>query len=446
MGLKAFKIITLTDVQPGATAHAWWNNANSEVYRLNAWPKVAPGVNASAEITDISSRVHGTPSERELHFDVKNTGATKIDIDVWALAWDWSIEDMLGSVRAEFGVPAVGGATVTTTGIKELGVSGIRKHGSNVAVEDGDRWHLGSDTKAMTATLLAVLASKPNAVVHWDMTISQAFPEWAQTMKPMFKDSKANFERLMAHRSGILTVSDEEWTALGDTSKTIKERRHEFAHLLLHRNHGDPNVIFDAPGFVFSYQNANFILAAAMMEQRTGKSWEDMMKTELFQPLGMTTAGFGAPGAVNQVNEPWGHTDESGQRVASQGDNTPGLGPAGTVHASLQDWARFIRLHLDGSEGSLVLSPTSLARLHTQYQTNNMYPNRYGWGWIMYDESGVALGHDGSNGLWYCSCQVIPGKGVGFLAVSNIGNDKNGKGGNACWKIIEKLRQRQFAM
>ena len=446
MELKGSKIMTFTDVQPGASVHGWWNNANSEVYRLNAWPKVAVGVNASAEIVKISSLVHGNPTERELHFDVKNTGATKIDIDIWGLGWDWSIEDMLNSVRAEFGVPAVGGATVTTTGIKELGVSGIRKHGSNVAVEDGDRWHLGSDTKAMTATLLGVLAQKQNAVVGWDTTMTQAFPEWAQTIKSMFKDSKANFERLMAHRSGILTVSGEEWTGLADISKSITERRREFARLLLHRNHGDPNVIFDAPGFVFSYQNANFILAAAMIERCTGKSWEDLIKTELFQPLGMTTAGFGAPGSENDVNQPWGHTDESGTRVASKGDNTPGLGPAGTVHASLADWARFIRLHLDGSEGSLVLKPTSLARLHTQFQTNPMYPNRYGWGWIMYDESGVALGHDGSNGLWYCSCQVIPGKGVGFLAVTNIGADTNGKGGLACGKIIQKLRERQFQM
>ena len=133
--------------------------------------------------------------------------------------------------------------------------------------------------------------------------------------------------------------------------------------------------------------------------------------------------------------------------LASKGDNTPGLGPAGTVHAALQDWARFIRLHLDGSEGSLTLSPTSLARLHTQYPPNAMYPNRYGWGWIMYDDfGGLALGHDGSNNLWYCSCQVLPGKGLGFLAVSNIGADTNGNGGLACGKIIQKLRERQFQM
>ena len=443
MALQGIKIHTFTNVQPGATANNWWNNANSEVYRLNAWPKVAPGVTASAEIVTTTGKVHGNPSERELHFGVKNTGATAIDIDVWALSWNWSLQDMLDAVCKEFGVPAVGCATVTTQGIKELGVCGIRKHGSSIAVETSDRWHLGSDTKAMTSTLLAVLAQK--GLVGWDTTVAQAFPEWAQTMKSMFKD--ATFERLMAHRSAILNMTSEEWTALGDTSKTVPQRRRDFAQLITHRDHDDPTLLFDAPGFIFSYQNANFVLAGAMLERITGKSWEDLMKTELFDPLGMTTAGFGAPGSASNVNEPWGHSDASGQRVSSKGDNTPGLGPAGTVHASLEDWARFIRLHLDGSEGSLSLSSMSLERLHTEYPTNNMYMNRYGWGWIMYDDFGdVALGHDGSNTLWYCSCQVLPGKGLGFIAVANIGAGNAGNGGLACGKIIQKLRERQFQM
>jgi hypothetical protein len=82
------KLGTLTQVAPGATAHSWWNNANAEVYSLQAWPIVAPGVSASAEITKISYVVHGSPSERELHYWVKNTGSTPIDIAIWAFWWN----------------------------------------------------------------------------------------------------------------------------------------------------------------------------------------------------------------------------------------------------------------------------------------------------------------------------------------------------------------------
>ena len=52
----------------------------------------------------------------------------------------------------------------------------------------------------MTATLLGVLEQK--GMVSWDLTVGQAFPEWAQTMQPVFKDMP--FQTLMAHRSGIV--------------------------------------------------------------------------------------------------------------------------------------------------------------------------------------------------------------------------------------------------
>jgi len=78
------KLGTLKQVAPGATVARVWNNANAEVYSLHPWPVVSAGVDASAEITRISFVVHGNPSEKELHYWVKNTGSTIIDIDVWA--------------------------------------------------------------------------------------------------------------------------------------------------------------------------------------------------------------------------------------------------------------------------------------------------------------------------------------------------------------------------
>ena len=83
-------------------------------------------------------------------------------------------------------------------------------------------------------------------------------------------------------------------------------------------------MLFNAPGLIFSYQNANFILAGAMLENHIGESWEDLITSELFQPLGMATAGFGAPGTPYDLTQPYGHTDASGNRVASKGDNPRG--------------------------------------------------------------------------------------------------------------------------
>jgi hypothetical protein len=82
------KLTTLTQVAAGSTVNLVWNNANAEVYSLHAWPVVAAGVDSSAEITKVKFVVHGNPSERELHYSVKNTGTTKANIDVWAFWWN----------------------------------------------------------------------------------------------------------------------------------------------------------------------------------------------------------------------------------------------------------------------------------------------------------------------------------------------------------------------
>jgi hypothetical protein len=81
------KLTTLVQVAPGATVSKVWNNAKADVYHLHAWPEVAPGVTGVAEITKVTYLVHGNPSERELHFSVKNTGTTTINIGVWAFYW-----------------------------------------------------------------------------------------------------------------------------------------------------------------------------------------------------------------------------------------------------------------------------------------------------------------------------------------------------------------------
>ena len=88
MATGGMKLTTIANVAPGATIAKSWNNANAEVYSLHAWPVVGPGVIASAEITKTTFVVHGNPQERELHYAVKNTGTTQVDIDVWAFWWN----------------------------------------------------------------------------------------------------------------------------------------------------------------------------------------------------------------------------------------------------------------------------------------------------------------------------------------------------------------------
>lgn len=101
-------------------------------------------------------------------------------------------------------------------------------------------------------------------------------------------------------------------------------------------------------------------------------------------------------------------------------DNPAGLGPAGTVHASLRDWATFIRLHLVGGDARLELSPETIRRLHTPPGPGA----DYALGWIVADDQpwagGPALTHGGSNTFWFCVTWIAPAKDFAVLVVTNV--------------------------
>src|SRR5262245_14710748 len=76
-----------------------------------------------------------------------------------AFAWNQSkstttLAQTFEATRQKYNLPSLAGAIVTSKGAGEIIVTGVRKAGTSVAVTAGDKWHLGSDTKAMTACLL----------------------------------------------------------------------------------------------------------------------------------------------------------------------------------------------------------------------------------------------------------------------------------------------------
>ena len=171
-----------------------------------------------------------------------------------------------------------------------------------------------------------------------------------------------------------------------------------------------------------SYSNAGYIVAGAMLEAATGQAWEDLISQRLFQPLGMTRAGFGPPEGPTPLSEPWGHAivdDGFGPTPPGpDADNPAAMGPAGTVHASLADLVAYYQAHLAGAMGGgPLLSPPSFAVLHTPAAGTD-----YAGGWAVVDRTwagGTTLSHEGSNNFWFADVWLAPAKGFGVLVVSN---------------------------
>jgi len=135
-----------------------------------------------------------------------------------------------------------------------------------------------------------------------------------------------------------------------------------------------------------------YIVAGAIAESATGKSWEALVRELVFEPLGIREAGFGAPGTPGKLDQPEGHRPEGGRLVAippgPDADNPPALGPAGTIRITLADWMRFAQDQLDGVHGrGKLLQPATYRKLHTPVTGN------YALGW------GAKLAPDMADGV-----------------------------------------------
>lgn len=308
----------------------------------------------------------------------------------------------LEAIRAETGAPALGVAIVGPDGLIWSAATGQRRVGAPEPVTTRELWHLGSNTKAMTAVLFARMVEQGR--LAWGATLSDLFPDLE--LDPAFADMP--FEALLQHRAGL---SDQalmpEWMRGAWLPGDVRTLRRTLAERALTRPPaGEPGV--------FAYGNANYIVAGAALERLTGQSWEELMRTELFGPLGMTRAGFGAPLGDNA----WGHrADGQPRNPALPGaDNPAALGPAGTAHADLEDYGRFLRLFL--TEGGGFLTPDSVRRLVTPPEGATY---ALGWGarpgpdWAR----GPILSHDGSNTMWLARAVVVPGRQRAFVVVAN---------------------------
>ena len=323
----------------------------------------------------------------------------------------------LEAIRAEIKFPALGAALVTADEVEGVWVTGTRRAGGKELVEKTDRWHLGSCTKPMTATLIALLVARGD--LAWDTPLEVLLPDIAKDMHADFRD--VTLVELVSHRSGI--VDDEglisRLPAGVDGSRA--EHRADITRALLSR----PPAY--APRSAFKYSNAGYVVVGYVAQAKAGRTWEDLMQELVFGPLGMKSAGFGAPGEPDVCDEPRGHR-ASGEIVepAPGSDRQLAVRPCGGVHASLADWARFVQLHLRGAHGDVEVGKIKLTReafalLHQPFDAGS---RRYARGWLVTNEpwaggDGTTLNHSGTNTMWYCETWLGLESGVAVLMTTN---------------------------
>jgi CubicO group peptidase (beta-lactamase class C family) len=297
-----------------------------------------------------------------------------------------------------------------------------------------DRFHLGSDTKAMTALLAAILVEE--GTLRWDTTIGEVFPELMDRMDLRLR--RVNLEQLLSHTSGI--PSDNE-----DIVKVFLETMSQDGNLDDMRywlvQQWSTRPLESDPGSKFAYSNMGYTIAGAMIERAGKKTWDEQITERIFIPLNLRTAGLGPQSSLGKIDAPLGHAIVDGKVRAvlagPNGDNPAIIGPAGIAHMSVLDFACWAGWNAgEGKRGPALVKPETMRKLHTPVismpEKKNAAPGtpsggKYalGWGELTVDwASYPLLYHGGSNNMNLAHIWLDTKRDFAMVIVANISGQK----------------------
>lgn len=273
--------------------------------------------------------------------------------------------------------------------------AGVRQAGSATPIQPGDAFLIGSTTKAMTAALAARLVEQGR--IAWTTTVAEALPDLADGMRPEYRS--VTLAQLLDHRGGVLAMNNAadtgrfEAVLAGSTAPlptTLAGRERYFAAWLL----AQAPVV--TPGQGFAYSNGGYVLAALMLQARTGRSFAELFEQELARPLGLTVSW--TSDNLSFSNRPVGHTGPRAKLSVQTPVDADSAGwldvlrPGGVGTTITPDsYATWIGWHLRALQGTT----TPLASGYVR-RLQALKAGDYALGWIAADVDGRAvLAHDG---------------------------------------------------
>ncbi len=322
-----------------------------------------------------------------------------------------SLGARLETLRTQSNLPAVAGATFSSADVSAVSAMGVRRLGDPTPVTPDDLWHIGSITKSFTSLLMARFVERGE--MSWTSTLGDMLGPRAGKFAPV------TLSQLLSHRAGLpANVLPGKVAAVLQGAPTVDVQRHRLIDAALAT---DPTA---APGAAFLYSNLGYIIAGGLLESKAKKTWEDLVRDEVLSPLGLASAGNGPPGVRDLISQPRGHRRaSSGTLIPVEpgvaADNPPYLGPAGRLHMTVSDLARWGQAHLRGERGQdSIVKADTFKRLHLPES------GAYAMGWVSQTTPDRrVVWHNGSNTCWYAivAFDAAADRGVAIVTNGSIG-------------------------
>ncbi|WP_338241242.1 serine hydrolase [Aurantiacibacter hainanensis] len=332
------------------------------------------------------------------------------------------------TLREQSGAPGIAIAIVEDGETTLARGWGVREMGGNQPVDADTIFYTGSTGKALTTAALATLVD--DGVIGWDDKVIDHMP-WFRMYDP-WVTNEITIRDLLVHRSGLaLGAGDLLYVPRGQLSRRETVERLRYI---------EPATSFRS---AYAYDNILYIVAGQLIEEVTGRTWEDYVKDEVLDAGGMTssTTSYETRRAVQ--NRALGHARVSG-RVRGDGpvtvlDEDEQLGaaalPAGGIAMSANDLAQWLKIQL--AQGAM---PEG-GRLFSEEQAREMWQpvtvmppttwpgelalanadyTAYALGWTVEDYRGHKLvWHNGAVFGSIAAVAILPDQDVGLAIVVN---------------------------
>ena len=286
---------------------------------------------------------------------------------------------------------------------------------NRVRVTDETLFRIGSITKPITATAALMLAERGQ--IDLDVPVQRycaAFPEkpWPLTAR-----------ELLAHIAGVRGFH----TMSGVSPELLSDTHYERVADSIALFASDPLVA--KPGTHYEYSNYGYDLIGCVLEGASGKQFDDLLRTLIFIPAGMTTTTLDdSLRIVPNRSRNYTHAKDGSLRNAKSLDTSNRI-PAAGLLSTADDLARFVL----ALESGRLRAPAQVRQMWTEQTTDDGKHNGYALGWMIHDHNHTtSVAHTGEQPGSSTILYVMPGKRSSFAVLAN--SDAAG-----LWKLADQL-------
>jgi len=299
--------------------------------------------------------------------------------------------------------------------------AGELRAGSGEPIDADTIFKIASNSKAMTASVLARLVDQGK--LAWTDPVIQHLPDFS--MSDPWVTQHIQVRDLLIHSGGLPSGA-------GDMMLWPENNRYKARDILAKVTQLQAAYSFRSR---YAYDNLLYVVAGEVAAAAAGKPFDQLLRTELFEPLGLNRcqAGRWQRNTVGNVAQP--HIRQGGRNVLTRQDgpqipHSPGLA-AGDIRCSLNDMLTWIqRAWLVPDADNPWLSPTQRRAVWTlatpmpisnrMRQWDNTHLHGYGYGWRLSDVDGQwKVAHTGTLTGMYSAVVLLPDLRSGFVILIN---------------------------